>query len=57
MYTRQVVINNFKDVPEPEFQDSVILEQYQANVSGIWSLFCVFFCSVYKLRPKMTLIY
>lgn len=29
----QDVIKYFKDVPEPEFQGSVILEQYQANVS------------------------
>ena len=27
------MIKYFKDVPEPEFQGSVILEQYQANVS------------------------
>uniref|UniRef100_H2Y0W9 HEAT repeat-containing protein 5B n=1 Tax=Ciona intestinalis TaxID=7719 RepID=H2Y0W9_CIOIN len=30
----QDVIKYFKDVPEPEFQGSVILEQYQANVGA-----------------------
>lgn len=51
----QDVIKYFKDVPEPEFPGSVILEQFQANVSG--QTFCsVCYAALIKVNCLESLI-
>lgn len=38
LQTLLVIIRRFSAVPEPEFPGHVILEQYQANVSGVFNV-------------------